>query len=46
VQPEEREVLERAVRRVTEQASNADAIVDEAMEAASTGRTGSSSSDA
>jgi hypothetical protein len=33
VTPDEREVLERAVRRMTEQASNADAIVDEAMAA-------------
>jgi hypothetical protein len=31
--PEERRVLERAVQRVTEQAANANAIVDEAMDA-------------
>ena len=31
--PDEREVLERAIRRVTEQAANADTIVDEAMDA-------------
>jgi hypothetical protein len=33
MRPDEREVLERAVQRVTEQAANADAIVDEAIEA-------------
>jgi hypothetical protein len=33
VTPDEREVLERAIRRVTEQAANADVIVDEAMDA-------------
>jgi hypothetical protein len=33
VRPEERDVLERAIQRVTEQAANADAIVDEAMAA-------------
>jgi hypothetical protein len=31
--PDERQVLERAIRRVTEQAENADSIVDEAMAA-------------
>jgi hypothetical protein len=31
--PNEREVVERAIRRVTEQAANADSIVDEAMAA-------------
>jgi hypothetical protein len=30
---DEREVLERGVKRVTEQGANADAIVDEAMDA-------------
>jgi hypothetical protein len=33
MRPVEREVLERAVQRVTEQAANADAIVDEAIAA-------------
>jgi hypothetical protein len=33
VRADEREVLERAIRRVTEQAANADTIVDEAMAA-------------
>jgi hypothetical protein len=33
MRPDEREVLERAVQRVTEQAANANAIVDEAMDA-------------
>jgi hypothetical protein len=33
VRADEREVLERAIRRVTEQAAAADAIVDEAMRA-------------
>jgi hypothetical protein len=33
MRPDEREVLERVIRRVTEQAANADAIVDEAMAA-------------
>jgi hypothetical protein len=33
VRPDEREILERAVRRVTEQAAHADAVVDEAIEA-------------
>jgi hypothetical protein len=33
VRADERDVLERAIRRVTEQAANADAIVDEAMAA-------------
>jgi hypothetical protein len=33
VRADEREVLERAIRRVTEQAANANAIVDEAMDA-------------
>jgi hypothetical protein len=33
MRPDEREVLERAIRRVTEQAHNAHAIVDEAMAA-------------
>jgi hypothetical protein len=31
MRPDERAVLERAIRRVTEQAANANAIVDEAM---------------
>jgi hypothetical protein len=30
---DEREVLERAIQRITEQAANADAIVDEAVAA-------------
>jgi hypothetical protein len=33
MRPDERAVLERAIQRVTEQAANADAIVDEAMDA-------------
>jgi hypothetical protein len=33
MRPDERAVLERAIRRVTEQAANANAIVDEAMDA-------------
>jgi hypothetical protein len=33
MRPEERQVVERAIWRVTEQAANADAIVDEAMAA-------------
>jgi hypothetical protein len=33
MRPDERVVLERAVQRVTEQAANANAIVDEAMDA-------------
>jgi hypothetical protein len=33
VRPDEREVLERAVQRVTEHAANADEIVDEAIAA-------------
>jgi hypothetical protein len=33
VRADERAVLDRAIRRVTEQAANADAIVDDAMEA-------------
>jgi len=33
---DERQIIERAVQRVTEQAANANAIVDEAMAAVST----------
>jgi hypothetical protein len=33
MRPDERAVLERAVRRVTEQAANVNAVVDEAMAA-------------
>ncbi|MGZ4103809.1 MAG: hypothetical protein ACXVP8_00955 [Actinomycetota bacterium] len=33
MRPDERKVVERAIRRVTEQAANANAIVDEAMDA-------------
>jgi hypothetical protein len=36
MRPDERAVLGRAIRRVTEQAANADAIVDEALAAGST----------
>jgi hypothetical protein len=54
MRPDERAVLEPAIRRVTEQAANADAIVDEGMARPSfdatrirgCGRTGAWSSDA
>jgi hypothetical protein len=39
VTPDEREVLERAIQRGTEEAANANAIADEAMGAAWMGQT-------
>jgi hypothetical protein len=38
VRADEREVLERAIQRVTEEDANGDAIVDEAMDAGLDGR--------